>query len=328
MLHLPMNRRDALRVGALAAAGLAIGPMTPALARGPALVRGPSPRALPLLDPITKPIPSTGERLPVIGLGTNQYSVETAEEMAQLRQVLEAMVEAGGSVLDTARGYGRAEVVLGELMERMGNRDRFFVATKTPIRGELRAPEVEIQTSFEQLRVDVIDLLLIHNLHGLDELMPALLRAKDEGRVRYVGMSTSVDAQYPAQMDAMRRYPLDFIQVDYSIANRTADDAILPLAEERGMAVLVNVPFGGRGQGAAATFGRVAGRDLPSWAADMDAESWAQVFLKYVVSHPAVTAAIPGTTQVRNLVDNQGAGRGRLPDAGLRREIEGYWDAL
>jgi aryl-alcohol dehydrogenase-like predicted oxidoreductase len=219
-------------------------------------------------------------------------------------------------------------VVLGELMERMGNRDRFFVATKTPIRGELRTPEVEIQTSFDQLRVDVIDLLLIHNLHGLDELMPALLRAKEEGRVRYVGMSTSVDAQYPAQMDAMGRYPLDFIQVDYSIANRTAADAILPLAEDRGMAVLVNVPFGGRGQGAAATFGRVAGRDLPSWAADMDAESWAQVFLKYVVSHPAVTAAIPGTTQVRNLVDNQGAGRGRLPDAGLRREIERYWDAL
>ncbi len=328
MLHLPMNRREALRAGALAAAGIALGPMTPALARGPSLVRGPAPRSLWQLDPITRPIPSTGERLPVIGLGTNQYSVETAEEMAQLRQVLEAMVEAGGSVLDTARAYGRAEVVLGELMERMGNRDRFFVATKTPIRGELRAPEVEIQTSFDQLRVDVIDLLLIHNLHGLDELMPALLRARDEGRVRYVGMSTSVDAQYPAQMDAMRRYPLDFIQVDYSIANRTAADAILPLAEDRGMAVLVNVPFGGRGQGAAATFGRVAGRDLPSWAADMDAESWAQVFLKYVVSHPAVTAAIPGTTQVRNLVDNQGAGRGRLPDAGLRREIERYWDAL
>jgi len=328
MLHLPMNRREALRAGALAAAGLALGPMTPALARGPAVARGAAPRSLWQLDPITRPIPSTGERLPVIGLGTNQYSVETAEEMAQLRQVLEALVEAGGSVLDTARAYGRAEVVLGELMERMGNRDRFFVATKTPIRGELRAPEVEIQTSFDQLRVDVIDLLLIHNLHGLDELMPALLRAKEEGRVRYVGMSTSVDAQYPAQMEAMRRYPLDFIQVDYSIANRTAADAILPLAEDRGMAVLVNVPFGGRGQGAAATFGRVAGRDLPSWAADMDAESWAQVFLKYVVSHPAVTAAIPGTTQVRNLVDNQGAGRGRLPDAGLRREIERYWDAL
>jgi len=326
--HRPMTRRDALRAGALAAAGLALGPVAPALARGPALVSEPAPRFRRQLDPITRPIPGTGERLPVIGLGTNQYSVETAEEMAQLQEVLEAMVEAGGSVLDTARAYGRAEVVLGELMERMGNRDRFFVATKTPIRGDLQAPEVEIRTSLDQLRVDVIDLLLIHNLHGLEVLMPGLLRAKEEGRVRYIGMSTSVDAQYPAQMDAMRRYPLDFIQVDYSIANRTAAEAMLPLAEDRGMAVLVNVPFGGRGQGAAATFGRVAGQELPSWAADIDAESWAQVFLKYVVSHPAVTAAIPGTTQVRNLVDNQGAGRGRLPDAGLRREIERFWDAL
>jgi len=318
-----MSRRDALRTGALAAAGIALAPLVP----GTTLARLAS-ASRPRLERITKPIPSTGERIPVIGLGTNQYSVETAEEMAQLQAVLEAMAEHGASVIDTARVYGRAEEVIGELLQRMGNREDFFIATKTPIRGELRDPDVEIQTSFDQLGVDTLDLLLIHNLHGVEELMPAFIRWKDEGRIRYIGMSTSVDAQYAAQMEGMRRFPLDFIQVDYSIANRSAAEEILPLAGDLGIAVLVNVPFGGRGGGAASTFGRVAERELPDWAAEIDAESWAQVFLKYVVSHPAVTAAIPGTTQVRHLVDNQGAGRGRLPDPALRAEIEGFWDGL
>lgn len=312
-----MTRREALRVGALAAAGLAVGGVRPAAAE---------PRRR--LSPLTKPIPSTGERLPVIGLGTNAYSVDTPEEMAQLREVLETMLEMGGTVIDTARVYGRAEEVIGELVEEMGARERFFIATKTPIRGPLRSPERELQVSFDQLRVDTIDLMLIHNLHGLEELMPGFIQAKEAGRLRYIGMSTSTDTQYADQMEAMRRYPLDFIQVDYSIANRNAADEILPLAEELGIAVLINVPFGGRGSGAAATFGRVADRELPEWAAEFDAESWAQVFLKYVVSHPAVTAAIPGTTRVANMIDNQGAGRGRLPDAEMRRRIEAYWDAL
>jgi aryl-alcohol dehydrogenase-like predicted oxidoreductase len=247
--------------------------------------------------------------------------------MARFQEVLVKMVALGGSVVDTARVYGRAEVVIGQLMQRIGQRDRFFIATKTPIAGKLRSPEIELQTSFDQLRVNVIDLMLIHNLHGLDQLMPAFIRAKKDRRIRYIGMSTSEGIQYAAQMEAMRRYPLDFIQVNYSIANRNAADAILPLAQERKMAVMVNVPFGGVGN-TGSTFGRVKGRALPDWAAEIDAESWAQVFLKYVVSHPAVTVVIPGTTQVRHLVDNQGAGRGRLPDAAMRRKIERYWDAL
>jgi aryl-alcohol dehydrogenase-like predicted oxidoreductase len=317
MKYSSMSRRDVLLVGAVTAAGLAMGRMASAAVNDRRR-----------LAPITKPIPSTGERIPVIGLGTNQYSVEKRKEMAGLQEVLEMMVKLGGSVVDTARVYGRAEEVIGELVERMGNRDRFFIATKTPIRGRLRASDTEIQTSFDRLRVDTIDLMLIHNLHGLHELMPAFIRAKEQGRIRYIGMSTSVDAEYAAQMEGMRRYPLDFIQVDYSIANRSAAQEILPLAEALKIAVLVNVPFGGRGAGAAAIFGRVAGRALPDWAADFDAASWAQLFLKYVVSHPAVTAAIPGTTRVAHMVDNQGAGRGRLPDAAMRRKIERYWDAL
>ena len=312
-----MSRRDVLRVGAVTAAGLGMGRMASAAVKDRSR-----------LAPITKPIPSTGERIPVIGLGTNQYSVEKREEMAGLQEVLQTMVKLGGSVVDTARVYGRAEEVIGELVERMGNRDRFFIATKTPIRGRLRAPDTEIQTSFDRLRVKTIDLMLIHNLHGLHELMPAFIRAKKQGRIRYIGMSTSVEAEYAAQMEGMRRYPLDFIQVDYSIANRAAAREILPLAEARKIAVLVNMPFGGRGAGAAAIFGRVTGRALPDWAADFDAASWAQLFLKYVVSHPAVTAAIPGTTRVAHMVDNQGAGRGRLPDIAMRRKIERYWDSL
>ena len=315
MKDVPLSRREALFAGAALATSLSLGGIASARTDEDALV------------PITKPIPATGERIPVIGLGTNKFSVETPEEMAQLQQVLQTMVKMGGKVVDTARTYGRAEEVIGELLQRIGNRDHFFISTKTPSRGELHAPEQELQVSFDRLRVDKIDLLLIHQLHGLHELMPAFIKAKQEGRVRYIGMSTSTDQQYEAQMEGMRRYPLDFIQVDYSIDDRNAAESILPLAQERRIAVLVNQPFGGRNQ-AATTFGRVSGRNLPEWAAEFDAASWAQLFLKYVVSHPAVTAAIPGTTRVSHLIDNQGAGRGRLPDAEMRRRIEQYWDAL
>jgi aryl-alcohol dehydrogenase-like predicted oxidoreductase len=310
------SRREITQAGALASVGLALSPFVPAAAKD-----------TPQLTPITKPVPSTGERIPVIGTGGNQFGVETPEEMAELQEVLETMVKMGGSVVDTARGYGRSEVVLGDLLQRMGNRDRFFISTKTPIRGKLRSAEIEVQAAFDRLKVDTIDLMLIHALYGLDHLMPGIIAAKQKGRVRYIGISTSADVQYAELIEGMRRYPLDFIQVDYSIDNRSAADAILPLAAERGMAVLVNMPFGGvRDSGP--IFGRVADRKLPDWAADIDATSWAQVFLKYVVSHPTVTAAIPGTIRVKHLIDNQGAGKGRLPDAALRREMERYWDAM
>jgi aryl-alcohol dehydrogenase-like predicted oxidoreductase len=310
------GRRDVLKIGAMTGAALAFGHSLPLFAQQ---------ANLPL---ITKPIPSTGEQLPVIGLGTNAYSVNTPEQMAPLRDILAQMSKMGGKVIDTARVYGRSEEVIGQLLSELGNRDTYFIATKTPIQGALRAPAEELHTSFDRLRVKTIELMLIHNLHGLDELMPAFLEFKKQGRIRYIGMSTSVDNQYAAQMDAMRRYPLDFIQVDYSIANRGAADAILPLAQERKMGVLINVPFGGRGRGAASTFGRVNNVPVPAWAAEFDAVTWGQVFLKYVVSHPAVTAAIPGTTQLRNMVDNQGAGRGRLPTPEQRRQIEQFWDKV
>lgn len=317
MSNAAFTRREFVRNAALLSAAAVLAPYATTFAKNET-------SASPL---ITKPIPSTGERLPVIGLGTNQFSVEMPEQMAELQQVLEEMSARGGTVVDTARAYGRAEEVIGELVERIGQRDRFFIVTKTSIRGELPSPEADVQAAFDRLRVDRIDVLLIHNLHGLDTLMPALLAAKEQGKVRYVGMSTSMDEQYDAQMAAMRRYPLDFIQVDYSIANRTAADAMLPLAQERNMAVMVNMPFGGR-RAEGNLLRQLSDRPLPEWAADIDANSWGQVLLKYVVSHPAVTVAIPGTTKVRHIVDNQGAARGRLPDADMRREMERYWDAM
>jgi aryl-alcohol dehydrogenase-like predicted oxidoreductase len=312
-----LSRRRVITTAAAAAVGMTLGRALPAAGQG-----------APARPLITKPIPSTGERLPVIGLGTNAYSATTPEQMAPLREVLERMPQLGGTLIDTARVYGRSEAVIGEIVEGLGNRKSLFLATKTPMFGDVSNADAVLDVSFKALRTDVIDLLQIHMLAGLTQLMPAFEKAKAAKRLRYIGISTSEDSQYDGLTAAMRTYPLDFIQVDYSLANRNAAERILGLAQERRMGVLVNVPFGGRGRGAAAMFGKVQGRAVPEWAADFDAATWAQVFLKYVVSHPAVTAAIPGTTQRRNLEDNQGAGRGRLPDAAMRRRIEQYWDAL
>ena len=309
-----ISRRDVMKTGAAAALGFTIA--------------GPESAAAQNLAPITRPIPSTGERIPVIGLGTNAYSVNTPEQMAPLRDVLEHMPKAGGTVVDTARAYGRSEAVIGEILQGLGTRKQFFLATKTPITGDFSNPQAVLDVSFAALRTDVIDLLQFHLMAGLKEMMPAFEKAKAARRIRYIGISTSSDNQYPQLMDAMKTYPLDFVQVDYSIDNRNSAESVLAFAQERKVGVLINVPFGGRGRGAANTFARVKGRDLPAWAAEFDAASWAQFFLKYIVSHPAVTATIPGTTQRRNMEDNQGAGRGRLPDATTRRKMEQFWDSL
>lgn len=277
------------------------------------------------LPVITKPIPSTGEMLPVVGLGTNQYSVTAPEDIAARREVLKHFPELGAKVIDTARAYGESEVVIGKLLEELGNRDQIFLATKTPIRGDVAPGDGELQLAFERLQTDRIDLLQIHNFHEIDTLFPRLLEWKQAKKVRYVGITTSTDAQYPQVLDALNKLKLDFLQVDYSIDNRGAEEKILPLAREKGVAVLINVPLGGRRGN---VLSKVAGKPLPAWAADYDATSWAQLFLKYNISHPAVTAVIPGTTKLAHLRDNQLAGRGRLPDANGRKRIEDFWDSL
>lgn len=314
------SRRDALKLGILAGAGIACG-----FSR----LSSEEPIAQAQLPLITKAIPKTGERIPVVGIGTNAYGVQTAEEKAPLRDVLKRIPELGGSVVDTAHGYGggRSESVIGELLRENGNRDRIFLVTKVSTRGDLAAGKAQMEESLRRLQVDKVDGLLVHNLGGVDLLMPAFQEWKQAGKIRYLGISTSSDGQYAQLAEFIRKYPLDIVQVDYSLGNRGAAEMLLPLAQERGTAVMINVPFGGR-RGASANFGRLASVPLPAWAADADIKSWPQYFLKYVVSHPAVTVAIPGTRSLRHLEDNQQAARGRLPDAAMRKRMEEFWDAL
>jgi len=278
-------------------------------------------------EPILRVIPATGERLPVVGIGANAYDVESAQDMAARRDVLREFPALGGRVIDTARGYGSSEAVIGQLLAELGNRDRYFIATKP-----VSAPQAEadinhalIDQSFASLRVKVIDLLQVHSLVRFDDVMPLLREYKQDKRIRYIGATTAAPRQHAEFLAVMRKHWLDFVQVDYSIANREAARDLLPIAQERGIAVLNNVPLGGRN---ASLFTRVAGKALPAFAAEFGAGTWAQFMLKYNLSHPAITAVIPGTTNVEHLRDNQAAGRGLLPDAAMRRRMEQHWDAL
>lgn len=313
----PISRRDVLRFGsraALAAGGLALG--GPPLASAAAA----QPEAL-----VTRPIPSSGERLPVVGVGTaRRYDVgDGAEARAPLREVLRELPRLGGKVVDTAPSYGAAETVVGDLVADLGNRGALFIATKVG-RGRAGAAAgiAEMQQSLQRLRVDRIDLVQVHNLAGVDAMLPVLRDWKREGRIRYCGVSTSSARQYEALLRLMQRETLDFVQVDYAIDNRAAADRILPLAADRGIAVLTNLPFG-RGR----VLRALGGQPVPAWAAEQGIASWAQFALKYVVSHPAVTCAIPGTAQLRYLVDNLGAAREPMPDAAMRRRMAALIDA-
>ncbi len=277
--------------------------------------------SLPL---ITRTIPSSGEKLPVVGIGTNQYSVTAADEIAARREVLEHLPKLGGKVVDTAFRYGDAEIVIGNLVKQLGNRNQLFIATKTPTPGEGPSGAAALEQNFSRLQMQKIDLVQIHSFRGIDQLFPVLVDAKKAGKIRYVGVTTSSDTQYPEMVEALQKRSLDFIQVDYSIENQGAEN-ILQLAKDRGVAVLINVPLGGRG---ASLLSKAKGKPLPDWAAEVDAASWPQLLLKYTIAHPAVTTVIPGTTKLAHLEDNQLAGRGRLPDAAFRRKIEQYWATL
>ena len=286
------------------------------------VVQAAADKTLPL---ITKTIPSTGEKLPVVGIGTNAYSVTAPDELAARREVLQNLPELGGKVVDTARVYGQSEEVIGQIVAGLGNRDKLFIATKTPMGGDFSNAAAVLQESFRRLQVQRIDLMQIHNFQGTNELLPVMREWKQAGKIRYVGVTTSTEDQYPQMLEALRKYPLDFIQVDYSIENRGAEREVLPLAKEKGVAVLVNMPLGGRRGN---FMPKLADKKLPEWAAEYDAASWAQLLLKYNISHPVVTAVIPGTTKLSHLQDNQGAARGRLPDAAGRKRIEQLWEKI
>jgi aryl-alcohol dehydrogenase-like predicted oxidoreductase len=280
------------------------------------------PFAAPLM---TKAVPSTGERLAAIGVGTNNYSPTTAEERGARREVLAALTVAGASVIDTAPAYRESEAVIGELLAEIGNRKKVFVATKvTAPGGDLAKGIAMIEESKRRLKSDVLDLVQIHSLNGVEVLFPHLNELKKKQQIRYVGITTSQSEQHAQMLELIKTQPLDFIQVDYSLGNRAAAEAVLPAALEKRIGVLINLPFGGRRDGS--LFKRVGEAELPDWAAEIDCRSWSQVFLKYVVSHPAVTVAIPGMTKLAHLEENLDALRGRMPDAAMRARMEKYWD--
>jgi diketogulonate reductase-like aldo/keto reductase len=279
------------------------------------------PRSLPL---VRKPIPSTREMIPAVGVGTNNFTAASSDELAARRAVLQKLTELGGSVVDTAAIYGQSEPVIGKDMTDLHLRDKLFLSTKVWVRGGgVEQGKAQIESSFKNLQTNKIDLFHVHNLAFTEAMIPVLQDLKHQGRIRYVGMTTSFAGQHGAMLAAMKAHPVDFIQIDYSIGNRAAAQDILPLALDKGIAVMLNIPFG-----RANLLRKASAHPLPDWAAEIDATSWAQVMLKYALSHPAVTCAVPGTTQVAHLEDNLAGGRGRLADAALRRRMEQAWDAL
>ncbi len=324
-----ISRRDAIRLGVGVGVALSVqGPAAFAAAARPATLRA-GQASGPL---ITRPIPSSGERLPIVGMGTaRNYEQPSPADMPQLREVIREFPVLGGRVLDTAPAYGRAESVVGDLMAELGNRDQYFIATKVSLGGRgggggdgaAAAANASLARSLERLRTDRLDLMQIWNMSQPDVLLPIINEWKAAKKVRYTGITTSSDRQYEGLEEFMRKYQTDFIQVDFAIDNRNAQDRILPLAADRGFGVLINLPFG-RGR----PFQKVQGKPLPGWAKEIDCVDWSQVFLKYIVSHPAVTCVIPGTEKVEYLRLNLGAARGRLPDAALRKRIEQDFDAL
>jgi aryl-alcohol dehydrogenase-like predicted oxidoreductase len=305
-----LTRREMLKLSAGAGAALAFAPRLPAWAQSSEILK--------------RPIPSSGELIPVVGLGTARtFNVEPNEEaLAPLRDVMTAFVETGGTVLDTATGYRNSEMVSGLLAEQAGVGDQLFMATKVGADDTAQGNQ-QMENSFAVLKRDVIDLMQVHNLRNWQEQLAVLRDMKAAGRFRYIGITTSSTRQYDDFVAVMEKEELDFIQVNYSLAQRSAEERILPLAADRGMAVLVNLPYG-RGR----LFGAVEGHELPEWAAEFDAESWGQFFLKWIIGHPAVTCPIPATTKAHHARDNMGAAYGRLPDQEMRQRMAALFDDI
>ena len=269
---------------------------------------------------MAKPIPSTGEQVPVIGVGTWQtFDVGSgAGARAPLREVLKLLER---NIVDSSPMYGSSESVAGDLIAELGMRDKLFVATKVWTSG--RAAGIrQMETSFQRLRVQQMDLMQIHNLVDVGVHTKTLLEMKSQKKVRYIGITHYTSSAYAEVERALKTGQYDFLQINYSLGERDSETRILPLAKEKGMAVIANRPFA-----EGALFRRVKGKALPPWAADLGIASWAQFFLKWIVSHPAVTCAIPGTGNPKHMQDNLGAGAGKLPDEKERRKMIEFFDA-
>lgn len=304
-----------------------------ALASGTALTLNPSllwaqDRQLPL---ITRAIPSSGQRLPVVGLGSSATFSSTArsEDHAALREVFQALVAHQGQVFDTAPGYGASEEVAGSIVQELGLQQQVFWATKLNVAGrgggqaDRAAAERQLQTSFDRIRKNPVDLVQVHNLGDVPTQLGLLKEQKAAGRIRYIGVTSTFKNQYAELERIMRNEPLDFIGVDYAIDNLDVEERILPLAQDRGIGVLVYAPFG-----RTRLWDKVRGHEVPDWAHEFDAHSWGQFFLKFVLSNPVVTAATPATSRARNMIDNLGAALGGLPDNTQRQRMIQHLNSL
>jgi len=313
------TRREALAMTAGLGAAAALG-ITP--------VRAATPPGKPVL---TRAIPRTGERLAVIGLGTAiVFDIGSdAAPRAERRAVIDTLLQGGARLIDTAPSYGAAETVVGDLLADMKVRDRIFMATK--VRAASRDRSItEMQQSQRRLRSEKFDLMQIHNVGFVDRgetaAQLALLREwKERGVFRYIGVTHSQNQERANDrlIEIMRTEKLDFIQVNYSMAERSVEERLLPVAAETGTAVLVNLPFA-----RARLFRAVRGKPVPAWASEFEATTWGQFFLKYLLASEAVNAVIPGTDKPEYMLDNLNAGRGRLPDAAMRRRMVEYIDSL
>jgi aryl-alcohol dehydrogenase-like predicted oxidoreductase len=298
-----MTRREAAKIIGGTAAGLVL----PISARA----------ASESTTMLARTIPSAGEKLPVIGLGTwRAFDVDlTTDNRRQLEEVLSLFVKLGGRVIDSSPMYGRAEEVIGDLTATLAIRDKVFVATKVWTHGKENGTK-SMERSMSLLRTKRIDLMQVHNLVDVQTHLATLREWKQQGRIRYLGITHHEAGAFSDVEKIMRSEKLDFLQINYSLMEREAEQRILPLAQERGVAVLINRPFG-----AGDLFGRVRSKPLPDWATEFDCRSWAQFSLKWIVAHPAVTCAIPATDKPAHLEDNMQGGVGRLPDENMRRRM-------
>lgn len=279
---------------------------------------------------ITRPVPKTGEELPIVGLGSSATFRSTAQtgNTTALREVIETLVNNGGTVLDTAPSYGASEEMCGQIARAAGLIDKIFWATKVNVarRGgsaDTDAARSQVQRSFERLGKQPLDLIQVHNLADLPTQMPVIQELKEDGKIRYIGTTSTRTSRYGDLEQAMRDYPLDFIGVDYAVDNRTSAERILPLAQDLGIAVLIYVPFG-----RTRLFSRVRGVDLPGWAKEFGADSWAKFFIKFAAAHPASTCVTPATSKAKHMLDNMGAAYGFLPDKAMQKRMAEFIEAL
>jgi len=305
-----ISRREMLKVSAGAGAGLLLSEWPVFAQERPLIMRS---------------IPSTGEQIPALGLGSARtLNVgPPSSEWLPLSNVVRLFHEMGGRFFDTAPSYGTSEIVAGQMVRELGIENDLFFATKIST-GDGRQAGLDQQAgSHRYWGREVIDLNQVHNLRDVDIHLRTIREAKEEGRTRYVGVTTSFGQQYEQMEQVLRTEELDFFQVNYSLGERTAAERLIPLAQDRGIAVVVNEPYNvGR------LFATTSGRELPEWAGEFDCDSWGQFFLKYILGHPAVTVIIPATSDPEHLIDNMGGGRGRLPDEPTRRRMEELFDEL